>query len=155
MKIKYKGKSGKREVLKCNHCEELFETLSIKVRAGGEKFCSKMCYNTHRRENSNKEYNHIKHQRKYKYGLNEDDFLNMLEYCNNSCEICEKKFTSDSRYTTACVDHNHSNGHVRGLLCHQCNKALGGFKDDVKLLNRAVVYLESKNKCHMTNKNRV
>lgn len=144
MKIKYINKRGKREVRTCNKCNITFETLSIKVREGGELFCSRECYNKFRKENSTKKANHIKHQRMYKYGLSEENFNNMKLFCNNSCEICNKPFTEESRYTTACVDHNHETNNVRGLLCHTCNKALGGFKDSVTLLLRAIEYLKEK-----------
>ena len=144
MKIKYKDKSGKRQIMSCNKCNEEFETLSVKVRAGGELFCSTECYNNFRSDNSNKKENHIKHQRMYKYGLNEESYNKMVELCNNSCEICEKPFANETRYTTSCVDHNHNTNHVRGLLCHQCNKALGGFKDNIDLIKKAIIYLENK-----------
>jgi hypothetical protein len=40
------------------------------------------------------------------------------------------------------VDHCHSSGEVRGLLCHNCNRALGLLKDSVDSLMRAARYLE-------------
>lgn len=40
------------------------------------------------------------------------------------------------------VDHCHSSGEVRGLLCHNCNRALGLFKDSRENLLNAVEYLE-------------
>jgi hypothetical protein len=39
------------------------------------------------------------------------------------------------------VDHHHGSGRVRGLLCNNCNRALGLLKDDVSLLRRMIDYL--------------
>ncbi len=41
-----------------------------------------------------------------------------------------------------CVDHDHQTGFVRGLLCRDCNAALGLFKDSQEILERAIGYLE-------------
>lgn len=40
------------------------------------------------------------------------------------------------------VDHCHDTGIVRGLLCHNCNRALGLFKDKIEVLKNAIKYLE-------------
>ncbi len=39
------------------------------------------------------------------------------------------------------VDHCHSTGKVRGLLCYSCNIAIGLFKDNTELLEKAIFYL--------------
>lgn len=41
------------------------------------------------------------------------------------------------------VDHDHQTGAARGLLCTGCNQALGLFREDVTLLERAIEYLEA------------
>jgi hypothetical protein len=41
------------------------------------------------------------------------------------------------------VDHNHKNNLVRGLLCNHCNRGLGHFRDNPKLLNQAIQYLNN------------
>ena len=41
-----------------------------------------------------------------------------------------------------CVDHCHTTGNVRGLLCDTCNTALGKFRDNIDLLNEAIKYLK-------------
>ena len=40
------------------------------------------------------------------------------------------------------IDHDHSTGKVRGLLCHQHNLAIGQFDDDIQLIREAADYLE-------------
>ena len=42
------------------------------------------------------------------------------------------------------VDHCHTTGVIRGVLCHSCNTGLGAFKDDFSLIKKALEYL----KCH-------
>lgn len=40
------------------------------------------------------------------------------------------------------IDHCHQGGHVRGLLCDQCNRGIGLLQDDPDVLERAVAYLD-------------
>ena len=40
-----------------------------------------------------------------------------------------------------CVDHDHATGEIRGLLCVNCNSAIGKLRDDPILLQRATCYL--------------
>lgn len=40
------------------------------------------------------------------------------------------------------VDHDHISGHVRGLLCRNCNSAIGLLRDDPELIRRAANYVE-------------
>lgn len=56
---------------------------------------------------------------------------------NNKCPICLTEF-----HSTPCVDHDHTSGINRGLLCQKCNKILGQFKDDINSLSRAFIYLK-------------
>ena len=40
------------------------------------------------------------------------------------------------------IDHCHTTDKFRGFLCHNCNRGIGVFKDDLKRLHRAVRYLK-------------
>lgn len=52
-----------------------------------------------------------------------------------------------------CVDHNHSTGQVRGMLCHNCNVAIGHLKDDPILIAKTLVYIKTNGGLSGNNKN--
>lgn len=86
---------------------------------------------------------------KRKYGLEANTYIALLQKQNFKCAICNKKevITNKTKTWNLAIDHDHTNGKVRGLLCSQCNLGLGKFKDDITLLQRAVNYLDvSKNR---------
>jgi hypothetical protein len=64
----------------------------------------------------------------------------MLESQNYSCSICSKKHTDDKKLH---VDHCHTTGKVRGLLCNNCNNGIGKLKDSTELLEKAINYLKT------------
>jgi len=74
------------------------------------------------------------------FGITIDQYEAMLESQNNLCAICSG---SDEHFSLA-VDHDHKSGKVRGLLCSQCNRGLGLFKDEVVRLESALKYLKAR-----------
>ena len=74
---------------------------------------------------------------KYTFGITEADYEDMLYKQGGKCGICG----SVSNGKRLAIDHDHETGRVRGLLCQQCNTALGLFKDQVELLKKAIDYL--------------
>ncbi len=54
-----------------------------------------------------------------KYGLSREEYDNMLIAQGGECAVC------GSKDNNLCVDHCHTSGIVRGLVCHPCNLALG------------------------------
>lgn len=81
---------------------------------------------------------------KHRYGINQEDYDNLLESQNYKCAIC-KRDSREMAYFLH-VDHCHENGHVRGLLCSPCNVFLGIMKDDVSLISNAITYLTKERK---------
>lgn len=72
------------------------------------------------------------------YGLAAEDVDQLIVAQQNRCLICGRGFT---RSRPADVDHCHSTGSVRGVICNPCNTGLGNFRDDPSLLRAARVYL--------------
>jgi len=72
-----------------------------------------------------------------------DEYKILLEESGILCNICNKPNTH--KYGHLCLDHNHSTGKARGLLCHKCNVAIGMVYDNVKLLQKMINYLNKHN----------
>lgn len=80
-----------------------------------------------------------------KYGITVEEYIEMFNRQGHSCKICSDRIIpmgSGGRMLVAHIDHCHSSGKVRGLLCHACNVAIGKFKDSPDNLRRAAEYLE-------------
>ena len=73
-----------------------------------------------------------------RYGISQDDFLALLEKQGGRCKICG---TNEFNSQGPMVDHDHVIGHVRGILCHNCNRMLGNAKDLTSTLEAGADYL--------------
>lgn len=80
--------------------------------------------------------------RQYLYGVTPEQFEQMLATQGGVCAICGTD-QWDSKGRGPNVDHDHTTGKVRGILCNSCNNGLGRFRDDTALLLAAVKYLEA------------
>ena len=73
------------------------------------------------------------------------EFNDLWTSQNGKCGICEVDLMPRGRQSNSvAVDHNHENGAVRGLLCQACNRAIGLFKDNPRILQSAAEYLENR-----------
>jgi hypothetical protein len=81
---------------------------------------------------------------KRKYGISGEDYEAFLKSQNGVCAICSTHNVG-GRHKFFHVDHNHKTRKVRGLLCSNCNRGLGLFKDDPKVLKKAIEYLNKSN----------
>ena len=75
------------------------------------------------------------------YGITPAQMVRMAEDQHGGCAICQ---TVPPVFTDLHIDHNHTTGEVRGLLCPTCNTALGMFRDSPEVLMRALEYLEDR-----------
>jgi hypothetical protein len=146
---------------KCKRCSEMKSTSDFRIKKGTNRAgqprewldsycapCSREYQQEHyrrtkiRRQQKHAEWrvnNRVKlrgYRLKSEYGISLDIYEQMYETQRGCCWIC------GDHQEVLCVDHSHSTLDVRGLLCRDCNLALGKFKDDILVVKRAVAYLE-------------
>lgn len=76
-----------------------------------------------------------------KYGISLAEYEELAIKQGNACAICHVQATKEKRLA---VDHNHTTGEVRGLLCGPCNQALGLLADSPSRVSKALKYLTDK-----------
>lgn len=136
-KVKADAKRARWEATKPN-CGFCGGEIPATSRAGS-KFCSPRCKgNAHSAIWRQRQGGYM---RQYLYGLTPEQYAEMLAEQEGRCAIC--RIGTPGGRGGWHVDHDHATGMVRGLLCHNCNLALGNFKDDVTRLRAAVAYLEA------------
>lgn len=74
-----------------------------------------------------------------RHGITIEDYNLIYESQSGKCKICAVR--SENLY----IDHNHKTMNVRGLLCRDCNSALGLFRDNTEILKNAIEYLNNNN----------
>jgi hypothetical protein len=81
-------------------------------------------------------------QIKSRYGITRARYDELLIEQSGRCAICGKPF-KDTR-TDPAIDHDHTDGRIRGLLHHQCNSAIGLLQDNPDICQTAADYLRKK-----------
>ena len=132
--------------LRCSKCRaakapELFNHANTK--RGRQNYC-KVCANEHRRRSYfalEPEARHLKKKGQHlraKYGLSMEEYTAMLAAQNDGCAVCGHPCP---HFKNLAVDHDHTTGQVRGLLCGPCNMGIGQLGDDATRLEAAAAYL--------------
>ena len=102
----------------------------------------------------NRKYWHVNKERwkvsgrnnwlKRNYGISLEQYNELFARQKGCCAICDKHQSEQKRVMA--VDHCHSTKAVRGLLCFECNTALGKFRDNPGYLIKAMAYLKAHGK---------
>lgn len=139
------------EQKECNKCKELKNITEYYKRSDTGKYRNecKYCRNDYNlklyHSNPKQKANHRKaswkHQIKKNYGMSPEEYYELLENQEGKCKIC-RIHIDDTEKHVLYIDHCHTAGKVRGLLCQQCNSGLGMFKDRTDLLVKAIRYLD-------------
>ena len=126
--------NGTKQCGKCKETKELSNFGKDKYARYGYSSNCKLCIS-----NNGKGKNKFI-ALKTKYGITAADYSNLLTAQNYKCCICKISLLSlDKRHIH--LDHCHTTGKVRGILCNHCNHGLGNFKDNRELLLNAISYL--------------
>ena len=136
-----------RECRCCGEVKDLYEDYyKIRKNKDGPSAWSyecKVCAKA-RMKKQHKEKPHIgrKSHLKFKYGITPAEYDVLFEKQGGVCATCG---TSEPgpRWTNFAVDHCHTTGKVRGLLCKSCNIALGEMKDNPEVIRSMIKYLEN------------
>lgn len=78
---------------------------------------------------------------KSKFGMSLTEYNDLRQAQSYTCKICGTKETDLDE--NLAVDHCHTTGKIRGLLCHCCNRGLGLLKDNTTVLQKAIDYLNA------------
>ena len=94
-----------------------------------------------RKDNAEHDKNRVWNNRLMKeYGIDSFTYGLMLEKQSYCCKTCGKH-ADDNHNKKLYIDHDHKTGKVRGLLCLQCNTALGLLKDNKKVIKNLLKYI--------------
>ena len=135
--------------LKSYTCEKCLQVVQGKKRRNkeGTLYCKSCNIKNTRHRN---QYTSNSFDNKFKtlgLDITYEKYQKLLKQQNERCAICnqyETRKTKSGKIKLLSVDHNHRTGKIRGLLCDDCNLALGKFKDNSTILLNACLYLRSK-----------
>ena len=134
----WKKRNPKRvKILNKEYTERNYDQI-LATKRNYQKNNSEELLEKHRIYNANNQDKILAKHLKHKYKMSLKEYKDLLELQSGVCAICGGT-NEDKRLF---VDHNHTSGKVRGLLCKKCNSAIGLFRDDIGILNEAISYLK-------------
>jgi len=75
------------------------------------------------------------------WNMTPEQFEALKEKQGGTCALCNK--TESNPHKNLCIDHDHTTGKIRGLLCDNHNRAMGLFKDSIEDMEKAIQYLKN------------
>ena len=134
---------------KCRSSKELAEFAVDRAKKDGRRNRCKQCVSEHAKAARLTSNTDRRGYLRSTYGLELEDYDRMYEEQGGTCGICKQAETAVSgksgKVLNLAVDHCHTTGENRGLLCHNCNRGIGYLQDSTDNLRAAINYLEKHN----------
>lgn len=126
----------------CKECRSKYKKHKRSQLTDQEKEVVRLRSAEYRKRNPEKAKWSVRKAQFKKLGLevSKEDYDQLFEQQSGTCAICDNPASGFKKHL--CMDHCHETLRLRGLLCDNCNSGLGKFKDNVELLEKAIVYLK-------------
>ena len=137
----------------CSSCCTMYPVEAFRNRGGEQahlykSHCNTCLYKHHRDWAENNQHRVAEYRERDPWslskrcsrrGITPEQLVERYERQEGCCAICKTEVT----LIDSAIDHNHDTGEFRGVLCKQCNRALGMFKDSPVILRNAAEYLDA------------
>lgn len=141
-RLREQQRTGKKQCSRCKRRKPFSDFKAAKKTYDGlYGWCRACCSQRHRElDTPAKRAAAAARIRDLNHGLAEGDYDRMLADQGGGCAICGRDQCTSGN--ALAVDHCHTTGKIRGILCAPCNQALGLMADSPERLRSAVTYLE-------------
>ena len=119
---------------KCSKCKEIKEVRNNNYCLDCNRIYKREYYK--KKSDYDKKYSNARDN----YKITKEKFSELMQ--SNHCEICNKEL---KELKDKCIDHNHNNNEVRGILCNNCNQSLGKLKESKEILLSMIKYIDKYN----------
>jgi len=135
---------GKKQ---CKYCDRTRKLDYFPKSKNSKTGYFSYCYECRRSINRNQDKKRFRKRLEYTrnrylirtYGISISDYEIMLREQGGGCAICGRQKDSHAKLA---VDHDSMTGRVRGILCENCNLAIGQLAHDIERIRKAITYLE-------------
>jgi Recombination endonuclease VII len=130
---------------RCSRCLEINDLSAFNMIRGKPYSYCRLCHQQYRNSRHDSEKRRDENLRR-NYGITSEDYGAMWLQQGGVCAVCKSPEMATDPYTkklkNLAVDHCHTTGQVRGLLCETCNQLLGLLEKDPQRVTLLLGYLE-------------
>lgn len=143
------GLKQMKQEKRCPRCKKTWPTQDFYPTSYSKDGYSSWCKECMKEKVQTHPQKHVYERRAAlrRYGISIDAYDELMQKQNGVCASCGERevHSRKNKIMSLSVDHCHVTGKVRGLLCNNCNVALGHLKDDPERIKALLKYLENHN----------